>query len=38
MIGEVGYKTRWRDFLTDNRNQKSVQAMFDPTQPGTSAH
>ena len=37
-IGEVGYKTRWRDFLIDNRNDKAVQAMFDPSQGGCSAH
>ena len=37
-IGEVGYKTRWRDFLTDNRSDKAFQAMFDPSQGGSSPH
>ena len=36
--GDVGYKTKWRDFITDFRSDKALLAMMDPSQPGTSAH
>lgn len=36
--GDVGYKTKWRDFITDFRNDKALLAMMDSSQPGTSAH
>lgn len=36
--GEIGYKTKWKDFLLDNRGEKELLAMLDSNQPGTSAH
>lgn len=36
--GELGYKSKWRDFLIEFRHEKSLLAMMDPSQPGTTPH
>lgn len=36
--GELGYKSRWRDFVTEFRNESCLLGMMDPSQQGTSAH
>ena len=36
ILGDLGYKTKWKDFITEFRTDKRLLNMMD--QQGTSAH
>jgi ferritin len=38
LAGELTHKTKWKDFLIENRADVRLLNMMDPSQPGTSAH
>lgn len=38
LSGELTYKSKWKDFLLEFRYDQRLLNMFDPSQPGTSAH
>ena len=36
--GDISYKTKWRNFVKDFREEQSIINMMDPHQQGSSAH
>jgi hypothetical protein len=36
--GDISYKSKWRDFISDFRNDKTLLNMMDSSQQGTTAH
>lgn len=38
LSGEITYKSNWRTFVVDNKDEKSLLNMMDQQQQGTTAH
>ncbi len=38
LSGDIGYKTKWRQFVTENKDDKNLLNMMDPQQQGSTAH